>query len=388
MIIWKGRYSPLEIYFDNSATTRVSDSAARRALEVMTEDFGNPSSLHHRGFRAEQALTAARQELADILGVRREEVYFTSCGSEGNNLAVLGAAEAARRRGNRVVTTAIEHESVLAPARHLSENGFETVLLPPTPQGNIDPRAVEDAVDEKTVLLSVMFVNSETGAVNDILSIARAARRKNPKIVIHCDCVQAFGKLLVLPAQWGVDIVTVSGHKIHAPKGIGAVYVKKGTRLRPLYYGSGQEGGFHPGTENTPGACAFALAAREMWDHREENIARFRELREQLFENVKKIPGACINSPREGAPYIGNFSLPGIRSEVMIHYLESKGISVSSGSACSKGARSHVLTAMGLPIPRVDSAIRVSFCRDNTPDEVDEFCRWLRKGTEELARVR
>lgn len=380
----------MEIYFDNSATTRVSDSVARRVLEVMTEDFGNPSSLHHKGFTAEQALTAAREEIAAVLGpgVRREEIFFTSCGSEGNNLAILGAAQAARRQGNKIITTAIEHESVLAPVKFLSENGFESVILPPTPQGNIDPQAVEDAVDEKTVLLSVMFVNSETGAVNDILSIARAARRKNPKIIIHCDCVQAFGKLLVKPTLWGVDLVTVSGHKIHAPKGIGAVYVKKGTRLRPLYYGSGQEGGLHPGTENTPGACALGLAAREMWDRREENIAHFGALRERLFENVKKIPGACINSPSEGAPYIGNFSLPGIRSEVMIHYLESKGISVSSGSACSKGARSHVLTAMGLPIPRVDSAIRVSFCRDNTLEEVDEFYRWLQKGTEELAKVR
>ena len=203
-----------------------------------------------------------------------------------------------------------------------------------------------------------------------------------------CDCVQAFGKLLVLPAQWGVDIVTFSGHKIHAPKGIGGIYIKKGTRLRPLYYGSGQEGGFHPGTENTPGACALALAARELWERREENIAHYKALREGLLENLKKIPGACINSPAESAPYIVNFSLPGIRSEVMIHYLERQGISVSSGSACSKGAKSHVLTAMGLDPSRVDSAIRVSFCRDNTLEEVDEFFRWLQKGAGELARVR
>lgn len=378
----------MEIYFDNSATTRVSETAAQKALELMREEYGNPSSLHRRGFLAEQALTAAREELAAILNVRREEVWFTSGGSEGNNLAVLGAALAGKKRGNRVVTTAVEHESVLAPVKYLSENGFETVLLPPAPQGNIDPRAVEEAVDGNTVLLSVMFVNSETGAVNDLLSIARAARRKNPGVVIHCDCVQGFGKLHVLPALWGVDMVTISGHKLHAPKGIGAVYIKKGTRLRPLWYGSGQEGGFHPGTENTPGACAMALAARELWDRREENMDRFRALEKRLLENLEKIPGACINSPGEHAPYIVNFSLPGIRSEVMIHYLERQGVSVSSGSACSKGAKSHVLTAMGLPPARVDSAIRVSFCRDNTLEEVDEFCRQLGKGTRELARVR
>ena len=378
----------MDIYLDNSATTRVSPAAAQRALELMQQEYGNPSSLHHRGFAAEQALDAARRELAGILGAKKEEVYFTSGGSQGNNLAILGGAMAARRRGDRVVTTAIEHESVLAPVKHLSENGFQTTLLPSTAEGIVTPEAAEAAVDERTVLLSVMLVNSETGAVNDILSIAGAARRKNPRVLIHCDCVQGFGKLLVLPALWGVDIVTVSGHKVHAPKGIGAVWVKKGTRLQPLYYGAGQEGGLHPGTENVPGACAFAAAARELWDRREENMARFGELRDCLVKNLEKIPGACINSGADSAPYIVNFSLPGIRSEVMIHYLEDKGISVSSGSACSKGAKSHVLTAMGLPPRRIDSAIRVSFCRDNTTREVAELCRWLEQGSRELARVR
>lgn len=378
----------MEIYLDNSATTRVSPAAARRALEVMTEDFGNPSSLHHRGFLAEQALTAARRELSGILCVRPEEVFFTSCGSEGNNLAILGGALAARRKGDRVAASAMEHESVLAPVKHLSENGFSAVLLSPGADGSISAEAVEEAVDPKTVLLSVMLVNSETGAVNDIPAIVRAARRKNPGILIHCDCVQGFGRLPVTPASWGVDLVTVSGHKIHAPKGVGAVYVKKGTRLRPLYYGSGQEGGFHPGTENTPGACAFAAAAREMWERREENMAHFRLLRERLLENLEKISGVCINSPSNGAPYIVNLSVPGIRSEVMIHYLERQGISVSSGSACSKGAKSHVLTAMGLAPKRIDSAIRVSFCRDNTAEEIDEFCRWLEQGSKSLARTK
>ncbi len=378
----------MEIYLDNSATTRVSPAAARRALEVMTEDYGNPSSLHRRGFLAEQALTGARQQLAEILRVRREEVWFTSGGSEGNNLAVLGGALAARRRGSRVVTTAVEHESVLAPVRHLTETGFEAVLLPPAPQGIVTPEAVEEAVDDHTVLLSVMLVNSETGAVNDILSIAGAARRKNPRVLIHCDCVQGFGKLLVLPALWGVDIVTVSGHKVHAPKGIGAIWIKKGVRVRPLWYGSGQEGGLHPGTENTPGACAFATAARELWEKRDENMAHYQALRDRLLCGLEKIPGACINSGRYSAPYIVNFSLPGIRSEVMIHYLEQQGISVSSGSACSKGAKSHVLTAMGLDPRRVDSAIRVSFCRDNTAEEVDTLCHWLAQGCGQLAKVR
>ena len=376
----------MEIYFDNSATTRVSPEAARRALELMTEEYGNPSSLHRRGFLAEQALSQARGEIARILGAEPEEVAFTSCGSEGNNLAVIGGAMAARRRGNKVVTTAVEHESVLAPVRHLSENGFEAVYLPPRAGGAVDPEEAAAAVDEKTVLLSVMHVNSETGAVNDLRAIARAARRNNPRLLIHADCVQSFGKLPVSPKSWGVDLVTLSGHKIHAPKGIGAIYAAKGSRLLPLYYGSGQERGLHPGTENTPGACAFGLAARQMWEAREENMARFRQLRERLTEKLREMPGVCINSPPDGAPYIVNLSLPGIPSEVMIHYLERREIYVSGGSACAKGARSHVLTAMGLPVDRVDGALRVSFCRENTPEEVDEFCRWLALGLEELAR--
>ena len=376
----------MEIYFDNSATTRVSPEAARRALELMTEEYGNPSSLHRRGFLAEQALAQARGEIARILGAEPEEVAFTSCGSEGNNLAVMGGAMAARRRGNKVVTTAVEHESVLAPVRHLSENGFEAVCLPPRAGGAVDPEEAAAAVDEKTVLLSVMHVNSETGAVNDLRAIARAARRNNPRLLIHADCVQSFGKLPVSPKSWGVDLVTLSGHKIHAPKGIGAIYAAKGSRLLPLCYGSGQERGLHPGTENTPGACAFGLAARQMWEAREENMARFRQLRERLTEKLQKMPGVCINSPPDGAPYIVNLSLPGIPSEVMIHYLERREIYVSGGSACAKGARSHVLTAMGLPVDRVDGALRVSFCRENTPEEVDEFCRWLALGLEELAR--
>lgn len=378
----------MDIYLDNSATTRVSPAAAARALEVMTEEFGNPSSLHHRGFLAEQALTAARRELAEILGARQDEIFFTSCGSEGNNLAILGGALAARRKGNRVVTSAVEHESVLAPVRYLSENGFDTALLPPANHGSVDPEAVEAAVDEKTVLLSVMLVNSETGAVSDIPAIVQAARRKNPGILIHCDCVQGFGRLPVTPASWGVDLVTVSGHKIHAPKGIAALYVKKGTRLRPLWYGAGQEGGLHPGTENTPGACAFAVAAREMWRRREENMAHFQSLRQNLLENLQKISGVCINSAPNAAPYIVNLSVPGVRSEVMIHYLERQGISVSGGSACSKGSKSHVLTAMGLDPKRIDSAIRVSFCRDNTADEIAQFCRWLEQGGKDLARTK
>ena len=353
----------MEIYLDNSATTRVSPGAANRALELMREEYGNPSSLHRRGFLAEQALASARRELAEVLGARGEELFFTSCGSEGNNLAILGGAMAARRRGSKVITTAIEHESVLAPVKHLAETGFETVLLPPTAEGIITPQAVEEAVDERTILLSVMLVNSETGAVNDILSIAQAARRKNPQLLIHCDCVQGFGKLIVRPRLWDVDVITISGHKVHGPKGIGAIWVKKGVRLRPLYYGAGRE-------------------------KRAENMAHFQALRDRLTKNLEKIPGVCINSSQYSAPYIVNFSVPGIRSEVMIHYLEGQGISVSSGSACSKGARSHVLAAMGLAPRRIDSAIRVSFCRDNTPEEIDEFCRWLQKGSQELAHVR
>ena len=378
----------MECYLDNSATTAVTPEVAALAAHIMTEQYGNPSSLHRRGFWAERALTEARGQVAAVLRCRPEEIVFTSGGTESNNLALLGAARAARRRGNRIVTTAVEHHSVLAVCRQLESEGFEVAYVSPDAGGVITPESFAAACDEKTVLASCMMVNSETGALHDIPAIAAACRRKNPGILFHADCVQAFGRLEIAPARWGVQLVSVSGHKIHAPKGVGALYVAKGVRLLPPLYGSGQERGLRPGTENLPGICAMGLAAERMNARRVENAAHFTALRQKLITNLSQSPAVCINSPEAAAPYIINLSVEGIRSEIMIHYLEQFGIYVSSGSACAKGERSHVLTAMGLPEDRIDSAIRVSMTDTTAEEEIDEFCRRLLQGAATLAKRR
>ena len=378
----------MECYLDNSATTAVTPEVAALAARIMTEQYGNPSSLHRRGFWAERALTEARGQVAAVLRCRPEEIIFTSGGTESNNLALLGAARAARRRGNRIVTTAVEHHSVLAVCRQLESEGFEVAYVSPDAGGVITPESFAAACDEKTVLASCMKVNSETGALHDIPAIAAACRRKNPGILFHADCVQAFGRLEIAPARWGVQLVSVSGHKIHAPKGVGALYVAKGVRLLPPLYGSGQERGLRPGTENLPGICAMGLAAERMNARRAENAAHFTALRQKLITNLSQSPAVCINSPEAAAPYIINLSVEGIRSEIMIHYLEQFEIYVSSGSACAKGERSHVLTAMGLPEDRIDSAIRVSMTDTTAEGEIDEFCRRLLQGAATLAKRR
>ena len=378
----------MECYLDNSATTAVTPEVAALAARIMTEQYGNPSSLHRRGFWAERSLTDARGQVAAVLRCRPEEIIFTSGGTESNNLALLGAARAARRRGNRIVTTAVEHHSVLAVCRQLESEGFEVAYVSPDAGGVITPESFAAACDEKTVLASCMMVNSETGALHDIPAIAAACRRKNPGILFHADCVQAFGRLEIAPARWGVQLVSVSGHKIHAPKGVGALYVAKGVRLLPPLYGSGQERGLRPGTENLPGICAMGLAAERMNARRAENAAHFTALRQKLITNLSQSPAVCINSPEAAAPYIINLSVEGIRSEIMIHYLEQFEIYVSSGSACAKGERSHVLTAMGLPEDRIDSAIRVSMTDTTAEEEIDEFCRRLLQGAATLAKRR
>ncbi len=378
----------MECYLDNSATTAVTPPVAACALRMMTEEFGNPSSLHRRGFLAERAMTEARGQVAEVLHCRADEVIFTSGGTESNNIALLGAAHAMKRRGNRIVTTAVEHHSVLAICHQLQEEGFEVIVVQPDENGHITPAAMAAACNEKTILVSCMMVNSETGTIHDIPAIAAACRRVCPSLVFHSDCVQAFCRLPIDPVKWGIQLVSVSGHKIHAPKGIGALYVAKGTRLLPPLCGSGQERGLRPGTENVPGICALGLAAKLMNDRRAENFAHFTALRQQMITNLSQSPAVCINSPSDAAPYIVNCSVQGIRSEVMIHYLEQSGIYVSGGSACAKGERSHVLSAMGFSHDRIDSAIRISMTDTTTSAEIDELCRCLLSGEATLTKQR
>ena len=377
-----------EVYLDNCATTKTDRHAAQIALELMERDYGNPSSLHKKGLEAQLRLDRARSQVAAAIGCGAGEIVFTSGGTEANNLALLGGAEARRRRGTAIVAMSTEHSSVLEPLRHLEAQGFRLRLVPPLPSGEVDADAFVDAVDADTILAACMLVNSEVGVIAPIAELARRCRRKSPGLLFHCDGVQALGKTAFSVQSLGVDTLSVSGHKLHAPKGVGALYVKKGVRLLPLLYGGGQQRGLRPGTENTSLACAFGYAAEKAAGEQGRNAKRVAGLYEYFVNKSGRLPGVCMNSPATATPYICNLSAPGYRSETMLHFLEQQEIYVSSGSACSRGAKSHVLTAMGLAPGRIDSALRVSFTAENTTGEIDLFFEVLAQGMERLARSR
>lgn len=372
-----------EIYLDNSATTPV-DEKVREAMMEALGCYGNPSSLHSKGLEGERMVHAARKQVAKALGAKEQEIYFTSGGTEANNTLVLGAALAKRRQGNRIVTTAIEHASVLESVKFLEDQGFECAYVPPERDGNIDPGKVLDAVDGKTVLLSTMLVNNETGAVLPVGEIAREAKRKAPGILAHCDAVQAFGKLPVKVNTLGVDLLTVTAHKIYGPKGVGAFYRARQARILPLLHGGEQQDKLRPGTENTVGIAAFGEACRLAEDRREADLAHAAKLNACLRDLLKRLPTVELNSPEGALPYILNLSGNRARSEILLHFLEQRGIYVSSGSACAKGEGSHVLKAMGLPDRRRDTALRISFGRQNTEEDCAEFVKALREGLETL----
>ena len=372
---------PDEIYYDNSATTKTREEAAKLVYEMLTECYGNPSSLHRKGFEAQKRLDKAREQVASSLGCQSSEIYFTSGGTEADNIAILGAARAQKRRGNRIVTTAFEHDAVLNTVKYLESEGWEIVRLMPDANGQITPEQVLEAVDDKTVLVSIMAVNNEIGSILPIGAISRQLRRKYPQLLIHCDAVQAYCKEPIkLGKTMDVDFLSVSGHKIYAPKGCGALYIKKGTRFRPVTFGGGQEKNVRPGTEGIANVCAMGLSASLLMQEREENHKRITQIRDALLEGLTNLPDICINSPADATPYILNFSALGVRSEIMLHFLEEKGIYVSSGSACAKGGASHVLASMGMDHQRADSAIRLSFGKYNTLEEVPVFLQALQEG--------
>lgn len=376
------------IYFDNSATTRVCDEAVQKMVEVMTSGFGNPSSLHRRGLDAVHTLCEARYAVAAALGCATVEVVFTSGGTEANNLAVLGAAHALRRRGNRIVTTAIEHSSVLAAMKQLETEGFEVVYLKPGADGSIREEDLARAVTPETVLVSIMLVNNETGAFQPVHAIKRAVERAGSPALIHCDAVQAFCKTEFTPASLGADLVSVSAHKIHGPMGAGALYIRRGARVLPLFFGGDQENSLRPGTEPMPAIAGFGAAAAVAHSGRVQFETQIAQLKARLSALLRAIPGVVLNSPEESLPNILNFSIPGVRSQVMLNYLSAEDAFVSSGSACSRGAKSHVLTAMGLSPARVDSALRVSFSRQNTLAQAERFAALIRKASETIEHVR
>lgn len=381
-----GNFTLQEVYLDNAATTRCDARVAQVALEMMTREYGNPSSLHRKGLAAELRVAAARESLAAALGCDAEELVLTSGGTEANNLAILGAVRAHPRLGKTIVAVSAAHASVRAPLAYLEKQGYTVRTVDPLPDGNADADALLAAVDDDTVLFCCELVGSETGAVAPVADLCRVLRQKHPRLLIHCDAVQAFGKLRFAVRRLGADTLSVSAHKIMAPKGCGALYVRGGVRLQPLVYGGGQERDRRAGTENTAAICAFGFASELAQAGLEENYAHAERLREHLVNKIGNITGLCINSPANATPYICSLSAPGYKSEPMLHFLAERGVFVSSGSACARGAASPALLAMGLPGNRVDSALRVSFSPHSTIQEIDLFCDALREGMQRLTR--
>lgn len=371
----------LEIYYDNSATTRVRDEAIQVVTDTLINGYGNPSSLHRMGFAASQRLEQARTQIADVLGCETSCITFTSGGTESDNIAILGGAMARARRGKRIITTSIEHDAVLKVMSHLEKNGWDVVYLIPDSDGIVSAEKIAAAVDDNTTLVSIMAINNEIGSIQPIQQICKAVRAKNPNTLIHSDAVQAFGKheIKLKRTSFDVDMLSISGHKIYAPKGIGALYIRKGIRIEPLSFGGGQEKNIRPGTENVAYACAMGLASKLLDSEMKDNTQNVAIIKNTILDQFSYIPQIIINSTQEASPYILNFSVPGIRSEIMLHFLESKDIYVSSGSACAKGKTSHVLNAIGLDKSRADSAIRLSFGRENSIEQVEIFIEAIKE---------
>lgn len=372
-------------YLDNAATTMVNPEVIDTITKAMAEHWANPSSLYTPGAHSELALNKARADVARTLGATAGEVYFTGCGSEGNNLAILGAART-RKWGKRIVCTGFEHPSVALPMQRLAQEGYDVQFVAPEADGHLNVDKMLELVDKNTILVAAMQVNNETGTAVDVARLAAGVKARNDRTAVHVDGVQAWMRVPVRLAN--IDSYSVSGHKIHAPKGIGALYLRKGYHIEPPYLGGGQEKGMRPGTENLPYAIGMAKAATLLSRTLPQRHKTLVELNTRLREGLKQFPEVTLNSPEDAVPEVLNFSLNVIRSETMLHHLETMGVYVSSGSACSKGAASHTLTAMGLEPRRIDTAIRASFCADNTPEDVDALLEGLKTGLATLSRIR
>ncbi len=375
----------MEAYLDNSATTKPCKKACEAALRTMENDFGNPSSLHKKGYDALQLLEQSRGVIAKSIGVDPSRIFFTPSGTVANNTAIFGAAELMKRKGNKIVTTAFEHPSVARCMDKLEQSGFEVVRIMPDESGNISEEAFQNAVDEKTVLVSLMAVNNEIGAVLPFDKIKRIIKRKKSPALLHVDCVQGYMKLPVKPERCGIDLVSMSAHKVHALKGSGALYIANGVRIKPYVLGGGQENNICSGTQAMPNIAAFAAAVGELADI-DGRLKTVSELNAYFKNGLGKIDGVTLNSPENALPYIINISLRGIPSQVSVNYLSSKGVYVSAGSACSKGHRSDVLVSMGLPPERIDSAIRLSMSYKTTKEEIDYALSTIKSCLEELSK--
>lgn len=372
------------IYFDNSSTTKPCETAIKYINDSLSNFWGNPSSLHTLGMYAEERINLARDCIAKSINALPNEIFFTSSGTEANNIAILGAANALKRRGNRIVTTAIEHPSVLNTIKYLEENGFEVIYLKPDQYGVINTQELINAINKNTILVSIMLVNNELGSIEPVTQAANAIKQANSPALLHTDAVQAFGKLPINIKTLGVDLLSASGHKIHGPKGIGFLYKSKKANIISPVFGGGQELGVRSGTQPTPAIMGLMGAVQEL-KNLNEQLNEINNLKQYC---VSKLQNFCsINSNSDCLPYILNVSVTGYKSETILHFLESKNIFVSSGSACAKGKKSHVLLSCGLNRKQIDSSIRISFSRFNTKNEIDALCNALQDACNTLRKA-
>lgn len=364
----------MEVYLDNSATTRCFDEIGQYVQKIMCEDYGNPSSMHHKGVEAEKYLRYARETIARLLKVNEKEILFTSGGTESDNIALIGTAMANHRRGRHLITTQIEHPAILQTMQYLEEQGFEVTYLKVDGQGRIDLQELEGAIREDTILVSIMHTNNEIGTVEPIAEAGALIKRCNPQTYFHVDAVQGFGKFPIYPSRMHVDMLSVSGHKIHGPKGVGFLYIKDGTKIHPIIYGGGQQKGMRSGTENVPGIAGLAMASEMIYRDLEQDRMQMYRLREELIEGALKIEDVKVNGCREGefAPHIVSLSVAGVRSEVMLHALEDRGIYISAGSACASNRphTSATLKAIGVEKGLLDSTLRFSLSVFTTEEEI------------------
>lgn len=365
----------MEAYLDNSATTRCLESVRDVVVKTMMEDYGNPSSRHRKGLEAERYLRDAREKIARTLKVSEKEIFFTSGGTESDNWALIGGAMANRRAGNHIITTAVEHAAVIQPLMYLEEQGFRVTYLAADRYGRVSLKDLQEAVSEDTILVSTMYVNNELGALEPVEEIGRFLKEKYPRILYHVDGIQAYGKYRIFPKKLGIDLLSVSGHKIHGPKGTGFLYVNEKAKISPLLLGGGQQRGMRSGTDNVPGAAGLGVAAQEAYRDFEEKRAHLLKLKSYFMEEAGKLPDVVLNSlpGEEGAPHIVSISFRGVRAEVLLHALEDKGIYTSSGSACSSNKKlpvSSVLKEIGLPKDLLDATLRFSFSTFTREEEL------------------
>ena len=380
----------MEVYLDNSATTACFEDAAQLMHRILCEDYGNPSSLHHRGVEAEAYLRYANETFAKILKVNEKEIFFTSCGTESDNIALVGTAMANHRTGRHLITTRIEHPAVLQPMAYLEKQGFEVTYLSVDRQGRISLEELEQAVRADTILVSIMHTNNEIGSIQPIAEAGALIKKRNPNTLFHVDAVQGFGKARIYPGKMHIDMLSASGHKIHGPKGIGLLYMREGAKVSPIMYGGGQQRGLRSGTENLPGIAGFAKAAELVYQDLEQDVDRMYGLREKLTNGVKNIEDIVLNGcpGREGAPHVVSVSFRGVRSEVLLHALEERGIYVSAGSACAarKPQPSATLRAVGVEKELLESTIRFSLSGFTTEEEIAYTCQNLEEIVPKLRR--